>query len=62
VPIFYGEPISLAGNIAARGEAILGRCIVHDDQGTWHCKTCKRDFGPPFWPRQDGSTSEAAQT
>lgn len=57
VPIFYGEPVELAGALAARGEAVLAGCIVHDDDGTWRCKACKIDFGPHFWPRSNDDES-----
>lgn len=46
VPVIHGEPEPELEAQAARGEVILGGCIVHEDSRPWHCKRCGEDFGP----------------
>lgn len=48
VPIFRGEPTELAGRLASQGRAVLGGCLIGDDDRSWRCRTCKGDFGPRF--------------
>lgn len=40
VPVVHGEPGPELEARAARGEVILGGCIVHEDSRDWHCKRC----------------------
>lgn len=47
VPVVHGEPGSELEAQAARGEVILGGCIIHEDSRPWHCKRCGEDFGRP---------------
>lgn len=48
VPVVHGEPGPELEAQAARGEVILGGCIVHEDSRPWHCKRCGEDFGRPL--------------
>lgn len=47
VPVVHGEPGPELEAQAARGEVILGGCIIHEDSRPWHCKQCGQDFGRP---------------
>lgn len=45
IPWVYGEPTHLAGEAAARGELMIGGCLIWPERPKWHCKACGKDFG-----------------
>jgi len=45
IPIIYGLPTPDMGEKYARGEVILGGCMVTDGIPIWHCKGCKNEWG-----------------
>jgi hypothetical protein len=48
VPIVYGEPPRQLGEQAARGEIILGGCVIGEDDPEWGCVECRKRRGD--WP------------
>ena len=44
VPIMYGEPTPEAGAQAARGEIVLGGCVVHPYSSQWICVNCHTEY------------------
>jgi hypothetical protein len=46
VPVIHGEPEAELEAQAARGEVVIGGCLIHEDSRQWHCQRCGEDFGP----------------
>jgi hypothetical protein len=44
VPILYGYPSTQAYEAAARGELLLGGCILEPTNPRWSCRSCGRRF------------------
>lgn len=49
VPILYGEPSPNAEAARARGELVLGGCMIFDSQPAWYCRACKHDLKADWW-------------
>jgi hypothetical protein len=45
MPILYGLPGPELGESAARGELVLGGCIIRDDNPEWQCRACGEQYG-----------------
>ncbi len=45
IRIVYGEPPPALGEAEARGELVIGECLVGPDNPTEHCKACGHEFG-----------------
>ncbi len=44
LPIIYGEPTPKCVKKAARGEIIIGGCIIYQGLPRWRCQSCDTDF------------------
>ena len=44
LPILYGNPSSMAGNLAEAGKIELGGCCVFEDSPQWKCQKCGQSF------------------
>lgn len=44
-PILYGFPASEAEGEAARGEIVLGGCVVSEEAHIWRCTRCGAEGG-----------------
>jgi hypothetical protein len=45
IPIVRGMPTRGAKEAAARGEAVIGGCLVGSDSTLWKCRACRHEFG-----------------
>jgi len=43
--VVYGRPAPVALELAARGEIVLGGCIVGRDSPRWQCSICRHRWG-----------------
>ena len=44
VPIMYGYPSELMRKKAQKGEAVIGGCVMEDDNPLWYCNRDKTSF------------------
>jgi hypothetical protein len=44
VPIIYGLPGPELSDAFGRGEAMLGGCVIADDDPQWSCRLCGLQF------------------
>lgn len=45
IPISYGYPSPGWEEKVAKGEFVLGGCVVEDDSPEWECSNCHTSFG-----------------
>lgn len=50
----YGEPIEELGRAEARGELVLGGCVISDNDPEWACLACGARFGRVDWDELRG--------
>lgn len=43
--ILYGEPNAEGAAMVARGEVVLGGCLLGEESPTWECMACRQMFG-----------------
>jgi hypothetical protein len=44
-PIMYGYPTAEAQGAVARGEIVLGGCVISEEAPIWSCRLCGAEGG-----------------